>query len=953
MRYVKIYHIPEVGSPYVRADLRLRLTGRLRSAVSGLFLAAYCSLFFLGCAASTQEIKPEGEKQKVSQKASIEKITVMENGRDVLIEASGTLAYTAFNLSEPDRLIIDVPNADVAKVTAPIDVNNNFITTITAASVGAEGAAPIARVEIGLKQGITHELRKGDGSILVRLNQETASAQELTAVVESLAAAPATEPTTEPLLHVDAVKEEPASMAAKASDAAPQPDEVTVTKKADKLLAVEARQENGRAVIRIIGNGAIGDYNAIDIDKKGSPRLVVDVWNVRSSIPKKAMDVNTSHFKKVRIGEYPNKIRLVFDAKHKTLPLYTIERVGDSLVIIAGNDNAKKTEQINESNSQAVVPLPPVAPPVAAVQTPPPPAPLETKAEEYAQLMGIDFKQLAGKARLTLTLSRKAEYKLSKNADDAGFVLDIAGAVISGELERTLDASALRTPVASISSFHLPSETGKTVRILVKLKEKTAYDISHEGERIQIDFPLTTTAQAIVKKAEAKLDKETSDVKATEQDAGNASRRISLDFKDADIGNILRLMAEVSNLNIIAGEDVKGKVSLRLVDVPWEQAFDIILKTNGLGRTQEGNVVRIMPIMKIKQESEEAAASKKAKEKLEDLEVKLLSVNYAKASELEPQVKGMLSDRGTISVEPRTNTLIIKDTPANIKNAVDMVRKLDTPTPQVLIEARIVEAQSNFARDLGVQWGVAGATQRNTPEGDRYSTMFGSSSSAPSSTLSNSALVGSSGKISAQPNYAVSLPASGTAGPLGALGFSFGKLTGDPLLLDLRLSAGEKNGQTKVVSRPRITTLDNKEAKISQGDSVPFETVSSSGTQTSFIDATLDLVVMPHITPDGSVSMKIKATRNSIGSFRSSSGTPSISKKEATTEIIVKDGETAVIGGIVVADKSDNVSGIPYLQEIPLIGWLFKNKSISDNQTELLIFITPTIVKQEVDLALN
>ncbi len=916
----------------------------MRGVVSGLALVVCGTLIFWGCAGPAQEIKPEGEKQK----ASIEKITVMENGRDVLIEAPGALTYTAFKLTEPDRLIIDLPSAGVEKVSAPIDVNNDFITSIIAASYGDEGSTPIARVEIGLKQGIAHELRKGDGSILVRLNQETAPGQDLTAVVESIAVAPVA--VAEPSLpQGDVATEGASSMAAKASDAAAQ-DESKDLRKADKLLAIEARQENGATVIRIIGNGAIGDFNAIDIDKKGSPRLVVDVWNVGSSIPRKGLDVNTPHFKKVRIGEYPNKTRLVFDVKLKTLPPYTIERSGDSLVIIAGNGNAKKTEQTVASDNHAAPP-PPLAD-VATQAIPLPPVSQEPKADEYARLTGVDFKRLTDRALLTLTLSDKADYKLTKNADDVGFVLDIAGAVISGELERTLDASALKTPVASISSFHLPSETGKTVRIVVKLKEKTAYDILQEGEVIRVVFPLEAASQTIAKKADVKSDKETApETKAPE--AGVASRRISLDFKDADIGNILRLMAEVSNLNIIAGEDVKGKVSLRLVDVPWEQAFDIILKTNGLGKTQEGNVVRIMPIAKIKQESEEAAASKKAKEKLEDLEVKLLPVNYGTASDLEPQVKGMLSDRGTLSTEARTNTLIIKDTPANIKNAVDMVKKLDTPTPQVLIEARIVEAQSNFARDLGVQWGMAAATSRGTPEGNRYSTMFGSSSTSPPSTLSNAALVGSSGKISAQPNYAVSLPASGTAGPLGALGFSFGKLTGDPLLLDLRISAGEKNGQTKVVSRPRITTLNNKEAKITQGDSVPFETVSSSGTQTAFIDATLALIVTPHITPDGSVAMKIKATRNSIGSFRSASGTPSISKKEASTEIIVKDGETAVIGGIVVADKSDNVSGIPYLQDIPLLGWLFKNKSISDNQTELLIFITPSIVKQEVDLALN
>ncbi len=392
-------------------------------------------------------------------------------------------------------------------------------------------------------------------------------------------------------------------------------------------------------------------------------------------------------------------------------------------------------------------------------------------------------------------------------------------------------------------------------------------------------------------------------------------------------------MAEISNLNIIAGEDVRGKVSLRLIDVPWDQAFEIILKTNGLGKIQEGTVVRILPLSKIKQENEELLASRKAMEKLEDMEIKLVPINYATASSMEPQIKGLLSDRGSVSIEARTNTMIIKDIPSNIEKAVDLIKKLDTPTPQVLIEARIVEAESSFARDLGVQWGAdtSGSTQGWNVSG-------GGSLTTP-------------GLTGGTDNFAVSLPAAGTAGTLGALGFTFGRLGANPITLDLRISAGEKEGLTKTISRPRITTLDNKEAKISQGDSVPFETTSASGTQTQFIDATLELTVTPHITPDGSVSMKIKASRNSIGSFRSATGTPSISKKEASTEIIIKNGETAVIGGIVVADKSDTNSGIPFLKSIPVLGWLFKNKSVSDSQKELLIFITPNIVKGKIELS--
>ncbi|MBI3753029.1 MAG: type IV pilus secretin PilQ [Deltaproteobacteria bacterium] len=969
-----------------------KLEAKSQKQEKSLPLASYILPFFLlftvfyGCAAPRQEIKGGGAEKKVA----IEKISVIEDGKGILIEASGNITYTAFKLSDPSRLVLDIPDVDVEKVRKPMDINNEFITNVTAASYGEKTTAPIARIEIGLKEGVIYDVKQGEGSIMVKLNHEMPLQQKAPAVVESAPAAeaqagtaqkaaePSAAPATEPVKQDAAKQEEPKASAAEETKTVPPAAEKKEEKKADKLLRIEAGREDSSTIIKVVGNGVIGDFNAFDIEKPAPPRIVVDVWNVKSALPGSGLAVNTSQIKKVRVGEYPNKIRLVFDANQKKLPPYAIERVENTLVITAGKGAVKKLEAAKTVAPQ----VPPEPSGAAAPQSPAPGASSETVAaqetsqvsqkaqepspqvslpETYAEIKGIDFKQLEDKARLQLTLSKKAPYQLSKSPDETSLVLDIMGAVIPDEFKKTLDAADLNTPVAAISSFQAPTEPQKNVRILIKLKEKAGYNISQEDEKIVIDFPLMAAAQAAPKEAEIKSQEsgvrsqETKEEKPMEEvkkeeASGYTGRKISLDFKDADINNILRLMAEVSNLNIIAGEDVKGKVSLRLIDVPWNQAFDIILKTNGLGKVQEGNVVRIMPLAKIKQESEEALASKKAKEKLEDLEIKLVPISYATASALEPQVKGLLSDRGTVTIESRTNTLIIKDIPGNIKNAVDLIKKLDTATPQVLIEARIIEAQSSFARDLGVQWGAATLTKG--PES--FNSAFGSTSTSPPSSLTPAtptAFIGSGGRFSAQPTYAVSLPASGSAGPLGAVGFSFGTLTGDPLLLDLRISAGEKNGLTKTISRPRITTLDNKEAKISQGDSVPFETTSSSGTQTQFIDATLELTVTPHITPDGSVSMKIKASRNSIGSFRSAAGTPSISKKEASTEIIVKDGETAVIGGIVVADKSEATSGIPFFKDIPILGWLFKNNSVADSQTELLIFITPNIVKGKVELS--
>jgi type IV pilus assembly protein PilQ len=290
-------------------------------------------------------------------------------------------------------------------------------------------------------------------------------------------------------------------------------------------------------------------------------------------------------------------------------------------------------------------------------------------------------------------------------------------------------------------------------------------------------------------------------------------------------------------------------------------------------------------------------------------------------------LKKKLSSRGELTVNEPTNSLIAKDVGKNISEIQQLIALLDLPKPQVLIETRIVQANTNFARDLGVQWGAA---YSDTPGNNQLNVNAGATGGFNSQT----------------PTFAVNLPASGAAGPVGNVGMQFGKLSGT-LNLDLRLTAGEAMGDTKIISSPRIVTIDNKEAIIQQGDSIPYETVSDSGTQTQFIDATLNLTVTPHITPNGSVIMKIKATKNAIGSFASSrTGAPSISKREASTEVMVQDGETTVIGGIFETTKGESVTGVPWLYKIPLVGWLFKRESTSTTNQELLIFITPTIVKR-------
>ncbi len=417
-------------------------------------------------------------------------------------------------------------------------------------------------------------------------------------------------------------------------------------------------------------------------------------------------------------------------------------------------------------------------------------------------------------------------------------------------------------------------------------------------------------------------------------------RRISLDFKDVDINDVLRLIAEVSDLNIIAGDEVKGQVTIRLVEVPWDQALDVILLTKGLGFERIGNVLRIAPSELLKQEEEARLQERRAKEKLEDLVVKLQPVNYADVREMESMVKRLLTERGTVNTDKRTNTIIIKDIPSVIDESTALIKSIDTQTPQVLIESKIVEASLDYVRELGSQWGF-GFQEFVDPFDD---------SSGPRQDggrqgfrLHNEQRI-FEGNDSGSNNIIVQNPITETATGLIDIG-AF--LLGGRYNLELMLQAAESNGEGRVISSPRVVTLDNRDATIEQGVSIPFQTFENGDAQLEFIDAVLSLNVKPHITADKSIIMKIEVTRNAPDdSVSTPTGSPAIAKNQATTETLVKDGQTLVIGGIYVVDSADRRSSVPYLWKLPIIGHAFRNTEVRDIRKELLIFVTPRIVVQ-------
>jgi type IV pilus assembly protein PilQ len=446
-------------------------------------------------------------------------------------------------------------------------------------------------------------------------------------------------------------------------------------------------------------------------------------------------------------------------------------------------------------------------------------------------------------------------------------------------------------------------------------------------ERLKFLDPLTSLAQP-------KPDQPT-DIGGLGGPERFTGKRISLDFQDAEISSVLRLIADVSGLNMVVGEAVKSKVTLKLLNVPWDQALDLILKLNNLGQIREGNILWIDTLANITRLRDDAAKAKEATLKAEELVTRIIYLNFSDAAKTIDVGKSSLSPRGEIKVDARTNALVVRDIPDNVARVERIVHDLDQRTPQVQIEARIVQASKNFSRGLGIQWGL----------GSIRTTSTGSGKDAPI-TLN----VGASGvAVGAQANdFFVNLPnaASGVSVPGSTIGLLVGKFLGTTGTLDLRLSAGEALGQTKIISAPKIITLDNKPAKLEQGQQVPFQTTSLQGTQTTFVDATLTLNVTPHvILHANTVRLEIKVTKNAIGAITVTAG-PTIDKKEATTEILLRDGETTVIGGIFEENRSDSTQGVPWFNRIPFLGWLFKNEGVSVNQTELLVFVTPTIVKE-------
>jgi type IV pilus assembly protein PilQ len=593
-----------------------------------------------------------------------------------------------------------------------------------------------------------------------------------------------------------------------------------------------------------------------------------------------------------------------------------------------------------------------------------PPATTAVSKPTGPAITDIQFIDERGAQKVVIRTSGDLEY--SRSDDHKGnAVLSFAGASLPQMLERTLDVTDFGGVVDRVSSY----SEGDGVRIEVEVAEATASDLERGEGVIAWTFKERSPKKAAV--AAGKSGRPASKTVIREEAAAYeyplertaaysvqlqgkgtkkkayTGRRIDLDFKDADIHNILRLLSDVGQVNIVTADDVSGTVTIRMRDVPWDHALDVILQAKRFGMVRQGNLIRVAPMATLEKELELEIARRRQNEALEPLETRLIPVSYAQADEIKPRAADMLSERGKLSVDVRTNVIIARDVAAALDQIEALIRNLDTQTPQVLIEGRIVEASSTYAREIGIQWGgdFSASSATGNPTGLAFPSTIGMAGGGTDSQTPTAGLSPIAGG-QPNPNFAVNLPAATGTNSGGALGITLGSISNNANL-NLRLSALEEEGTLRILSSPKILTLDNREAHIEQGTLIPYSRISAQGIQTSFKEAKLNLTVTPHVTADGSVLLNLKMTRDEPDfNNKGARGDPTILKREAQTQLLVNDGHTAVIGGIFTRNHGTSYKKVPFFGDIPVLGWLFKKRSDSDRRSEMLIFITPRIVNR-------
>ncbi len=604
----------------------------------------------------------------------------------------------------------------------------------------------------------------------------------------------------------------------------------------------------------------------------------------------------------------------------------------------------------------------------------------KSKARGPAKVRDVRFESDGSESRVIVEYDGAAAYD-GMSLTPTIQLLKFSGAKLAKKLERSLDASSKGGSVRVVTSFAegddakvIVSTQGPVQPRLEELPGKLVWHFPH-GKPTPAARPVEPTRVAAAEPRRSPQPKAVSmegskvggfasgrapaanmQVPTAEQpdvtEGRRSSRsrwrgeRIDIELQDAPIKDVLLLFSDIGRVNIVAGEGVEGSVTMKLNSVPWDQALDIILRSLKLGSAREGNVIRVATLATLQEEQRQAIERANARVQLKPLETRLVPLSYATVDEMVPKVQSVLSPRGTVTPDTRTNTLIIMDVAAQIALAQELINSLDTQTPQVLIEARIVEARTSFSRQLGIQWGFDFTASPGTgnPTGLLFPNSIGVGGGGTGTPADARGLVLPG--AAANPNYAVDLPAPVGTGSGGAVGMSFGSISGN-LNTNLRLSAAESTGEVRIISAPKVVTLDNSEATIEDGVQIPISQVSAQGVNTRFVNATLSLQVTPHVTNDGAVLLDVTIQKNEADFVNTGArGDPTILTKNANSRMLVNDADTAVIGGIYTRNKAVNYTKIPWLADVPIVGWFFKNKAEADTRSEVLIFLTPKIVNR-------
>ncbi len=694
-----------------------------------------------------------------------------------------------------------------------------------------------------------------------------------------------------------------------------------------KLEAIDVQPLPGQQVeLRLRLNGAAPQPMSFTIDDPA--RISLDLPNTSLDLQTRRQEVNVGPVTTVLTAEANGRTRVVLNMT--SLVPYQTRVEGDSVYVTVGQ-------------------APGAAPPpsfVAQAQTPAARQTANTQAAnpsaDERAIRNIDFRRGPdGSGQVVVDLT-DPHTTVDVRQEGGRIVVDFQNTTLPQGLLKRLDVTDFATPVKTIDAVR----TNRDARLLVSASA------DYDQVAYQTDNQFTLELKPQVQQAAA------AQPSVYAQNREYTGERLTLNFQDLETRAVLQLIADFSGLNIVVSDTVQGSVTLRLQNVPWDQALDIVMTTKGLDMRRNGNVIIVAPAEEIAAREQADLQAKQALQTLEPLRSEFIQVNYAKASELADLIRGggsgaagrggkLISDRGSVAVDARTNTLLVNDTSTSLENIRRLVATLDIPVRQVSIETRVVVVNDDYSRDLGVRFGST-IVKQNTANGMVSLTGNGTGSDTiVGSALNNLNTNGNPFPVDVPPinqRYNVNLPIANPAGS-----FALAILNSD-YLVDLELSALQAEGKGKIVSTPRVVTTNQREASIKQGVEIPYQESSSSGaTTTQFKEAVLNLTVTPQITPDDRVIMDLHVTKDNVGEIVPSAtggNVPSIDTRSVDATVVVNDGETVVLGGIYETELRDTIKKVPVLGDVPGLGYLFRSRSNVNNNAELLIFVTPKILRE-------